>query len=579
MVKMGKIFVYRFGVGIKETIGKCRALNAFYLIAFLAAFFFVFSACGAMGTQNNQPPVQSPSAAVSGASSTEQNSTAGTAPNLEQNAGTVPGEGSAAGNDNIVGGENDDADENDEPVGYVIDSIPPIPSHNDYMIMLEINPEERTVEGITRIHFTNRHDAPLETIVLRLFLNAFTENYAPAPFFNEWQVFRRGRVFPYMNIQYASVGGDSVPYEINGTVLVLHLPEPLPPDISAQVILQYNAFVPPMINRTGGNNHAMWFGAFLPVLAVHGEDGWHTEPLYPAGEPFFIEPASYQVSITTPLRYTVVGSGLRTEEIIEDTDTRITHFTAHLARDFAFALSPYFNHAHLMTDSGVDIHFYYYTEGLPVDAILEIAQQTVEQFTYRVGVYPFGHFNMVETELAADNASFPQIVFLDSDMLRADRLWGVAHGIGNQWFANVVGSNRIAHPWLSEGLTRFVQLEVFYPTYDELRERIELELATITGRTDLRILDDLSVHGNRTHYAHTQGRKAMVMLYSLYSRMGSESFWNMINQYYQSHSFQFATTDDFIRIAEDIHGRSLESFFQSWLDGGEVPVLPPVIRD
>ena len=51
--------------------------------------------------------------------------------------------------------------------------IPDIPQHNTYIVSLDINPEKRTAEGISRIIFTNRSGKPMTQIVLRSFLNAF----------------------------------------------------------------------------------------------------------------------------------------------------------------------------------------------------------------------------------------------------------------------------------------------------------------------------------------------------------------------------------------------------------------------
>jgi len=432
--------------------------------------------------------------------------------------------------------------------------IAEIAPHNDYIIHLEIDTETRTVQGISRINFTNRSEQPLDTVVMRVYLNASNNGY--------------------MEIQYASANNQTLKYDLNGTILTFYFDEPILPNVTVQMLLQYNAYVPQLAHRIGGSDIAMWFGMFLPTLAVFGESGWYTDAFYPVGEPFFLEVANYNVTIVTPISYTVVGTGVRTEEVIEDTDTRITHFTAQMVRDFAFALSPYFNHAYAVTESGIDIHFYYHTETIDVDHIMEFIKFCMEYFESRVGIYPFGQVTIVETEIIGGAVAFSQVVFVDTHQF-FQNMWWLAHGLGDQWFASVVGANRVAEPWLDEGLTRFVKAGIFYPTYEALRTRIEWEHYSIHDRQDLFITDGLSVYTNRAHYAHTQGRKAKVMLYALYRQMGYENFWQLINQYYYEFAFGIATSADFVRIAEEIYGDSLQQFFREWMHMGTVPELPP----
>ncbi|MCL2388373.1 MAG: M1 family metallopeptidase [Defluviitaleaceae bacterium] len=457
------------------------------------------------------------------------------------------------------------------------DHRPDIPRYNEYRVSLDIDPSARTVQGISHITFSNRSGVELETIVLRVHLNAFREGAYPAPVFGEleWRAFPNGREYGYMDIQYAFLDNALLDFELDGTILTLNLPEPLAPYSTVQLLLQYNAQIPPISHRTGANDHAMWFGMFLPILAIFdNESGWNTDAHYPAGSPFFSETADYRVEITAPSRYTVVGTGLRTEEVIADTDIKITHFVAQQARNFAFALSPYFQHAFTSTESGVAIHLYYYTESLDANKILNSARRSMEYFENRVGIYPSGHVTIIETELMQDSASFSQMVFVDSWYLNQRRRWALGHALGNQWFANVVGTNRVAEPWLTEGLTRFVQAELFYTTPEAFRNRMENDHASIEERTTLFLNRGLGASPNWSHYAHAHGRKAMLMMYALHHRMGEEIFWEFIANYYQQFSFEIATANDFIALAEEAYGNSLQEFFDEWLNAGTVPPLP-----
>jgi len=455
---------------------------------------------------------------------------------------------------------------------------PEIPQHNEYIVTLEIDPETRTVQGISRINFTNRSDSPLDTIVLRVFLNAFGQDVYPGPYADdeEWRVNGPGPDRGYMTIEYVFINNETPDYNMDGTILTLYLEEFIEPDTTVLLSLQYSAYVPEFGHIMGGNEAGMWFGMFLPVLSVYGDDGWHMEAFYPVGNPFFLETANYQVAITTPLRYNVVGTGHRTEEIIYDTDIKITRFAASMTRDFAFAvLSPYYNNASIITDGGLEINFHYHTELLSerTEEILEFTRYSMERFEYFVGVYPFGQINIVETDLQHNAAAFSQMIFADTRHLRDEDLTDLSLGLGSQWFSSVVGVNRIAEPWLDVGLTRFAWASIVHNTPEFLRAYMEQVHAGIAGRTDLYITDGLWVYETREDFVAAQGYRAMLMLYQLQQRMGEDYFWEFINLYYQTFSFGIATVDDFIFMAEEIHGGDLREFFEVWMTSDVVPPL------
>jgi len=470
----------------------------------------------------------------------------------------------------------DDSHQNGEEYTPISD----IPQHNDYIVALEVDPEARTVHGLSRITFTNRTGVPLETIVLRVFLNAFDPTIYPRPYPTdfEWRLYNPDTDRGHMTIEFVSVNNEELHYTLDGTILVIELEEPMEPDTTVQLRLQYSAYVPKLAASIGGNASAMWLGMFLPTIAAHMGDGWLTYAFYPVGSPFLMETANYQVYITAPIYYTVVGTGHRTEEIIYDTDIKITRFSATMTRDFAFAiLSPLYNHVSITTESGVEINFHYNPESIlmqrRVEDVLEFARYSMEHFEQVVGVYPFGQVTIVETDMLLDSVAFSQLIFADSRHLRHGDLADLAHSIGNQWFAGVVGTNRITEPWLDNGLTRFVQTTMLHNTPELLNEYMWQIHGSISHRTGLLLADGLWAYTEHEEFVAAQRYRAMLMLYQLMRRMGEENFWLLINRYYQTFSFRIATAADFISIAEEIYEDSLETFFTMWMFQDAVPPL------
>jgi len=433
-----------------------------------------------------------------------------------------------------------------------------IPSHDDYVVTLEVDPEARTIYGISQIEFTNRSGEELEEIVLRVFLNALEAEKEP-----------------HMEIEYASLNHETLEFRLDSTVLTLDLPEPILPDVTVSLLLQYSAYVPEMRHFMGGNEAGMWMGMLLPLIAVHDNNGWNTDPLYTVGGASVMRDTSnFQVAVTTPMRYIVVGTGLRTEETIDDTDTKITRFSADMVRDFAFAiLSPYYERVSTTTASGTEVKFLFYSEVVAqrAEEILEWARDAMEYFEYRVGTYPFGQLSIVETDMAFTSIPLSQVVFTDTVHLRHSNFMQLTASIGSQWFSVVAGNNPIREPWLDTGLSRFITTSMFHP--DDFSEHMRQEHYALSERTDIFIYQGMNYYMSRGDFITAQGRKPMLMLYALMRRVGEETFWEIIRQYYQEFSFRIATVEDFISISEEVHGRSLQEFFDTWMLYGTTPRL------
>jgi len=451
--------------------------------------------------------------------------------------------------------ENYDLEETPYPLPFYI------PAFDHYDVNLTVDPATRTVTGITRTTFTNRTSKPLETIMLRVYMNAFGEdNQVFLPEF-EQSIFRHGLSYGHMDIQHVTINNEDLPYVFMGTILSLYPEEPLAPWETVQLVLQYSAYIPTIAHHTGANDRAMWFGMFLPILAVLGDDGWLVSDCYLVGNPFLLGMASFEVEIVTPADYIVTGTGVTTEEIpIVEADTRVTVFTATNARSFAFAISPYFRR--LTSDNG-EIHLYYYSNDLPVDTIMEMVSFGMESLSNKIGQYPFGHISIVETDMFMGAMSFSNIVFMDTEVLKNPDAMAITRALGQQWFPNIVGSNQADEAWLDRGLIRYIVAQLFDMDIPRVYERI-------TGWEETSLRSNLGSFSSWADYFLTHHVKGVLMFDALEQRMGEELFWELIYQYFQTFYFRIATGKDFFLLAEEIYGESLEDFIDQWFEGEDL---------
>jgi len=455
----------------------------------------------------------------------------------------------------------------DSPEDIVTATLPPpeeplpapeqdIPAFNDYVVTLEFEPETRIINGIESVRYTNRTGVTLNHVAFRV------------------------PHHEHMDISNVFKDNEELLFILESSVLIIDLLRPLLPDETIQIHIHFEAYIPAVAHRTGANDRAVWGGAFLPVESVFGEDGWHTEPYYPVGNPFIHNVVNYSVEIITPIGYTVAGTGTKTETYLDY--HKITSFNAQVTRDFAFAISPYFERRTKMSPSGlVEISLYHFSDNLPVEHILAVAAETLTFFEEAVGAYPYPHLCIVETDMFRSGERFSAMIFMDSAHLRTSQnLSTLRNAIGHQWFSVIIGNNPIEEAWLSGGLTQFLQAGLLgYP--NELRTLMEREhrylmvhLPQINDPYTRRVDTRISYYTAWLHYFRVQHRKSQLMFYSLYREMGEERFVELLREYYRRFAFQMASSEDFIALAEEIHGESLQSFFVYWLNTTELPDLP-----
>ena len=468
----------------------------------------------------------------------------------------------------------------EEPVVIDFD----IPTHNEYIVSLEFEPETRMIRGMESVRYTNRTGLPLEELIFRIPLNAWRASGAGepvAPYFVEFygRIFRHGRDYGYMDILHVSLDSEELTFTLSGTVLIISLPRALEPDETMNIRIQFEAYIPKIAHRTGANLYAVWAGAFLPVEAVFGDDGWHTEPIYPVGNPFILDVANYTVEITTPMGYVVAGTGAKTET--RRYDQMVTTFTASMVRGFAFAISPHFMRASATTPTGSTVVLYHYTPDLDTEYILSVATETMAFFEETIGAFPYGQLTIVETDMYRAGETFSAVIFMDSLRLRnSQNLTSLRHEIGQQWFSVIIGSNPIEEAWLSGGLTQFLHVGLLGQPREQ-REAIELshhdlaaQIPLIRNEYSRRLSSRINVYESWGDYFLIQRRKGQIMFYALYREMGEENFRYLLREYYLQFAFQIASARDFIELADEIHGGGLRRFFNYWLNTVGLPDLP-----
>lgn len=452
------------------------------------------------------------------------------------------------------------------------------PFYNSVTATLDIDPVERYITGIQKVKYKNKTDTPMEYIYFSLNLNAFRPGVRPKPYFEQMEdkVLENGADYGYIDIQNVTINRETIGYETYGSTLKITLPEPLPNGTEIEIMLQFEAYIPKISHRTGANDYAMWCGNFLPTLGVYDEYGWHTTTYYPAGDPFFTEIANYNITINTPLNYTVIATGI--ENSVESADTRTTTINVKLVRDFAFAVSDRYIKSTLTTQSGIEVNMYTYSRDIETEKFLALAERSLNYYSELISSYPYRQLDIVETGMfLSGGMEYPQLIFMDSNYLHTDSsLKTIAHEIGHQWFYNIIGNNQIKEAWLDEGLSMLVQEGIFLTEAEidaKMRSDYDRLKNTLPDIENKGLLSDLSVYKSWSDYYNIQYTRGKLMFYSLQLKIGTERFNEFLKLYYSKYSYKIASRKDMIQTAEEIYGESLTDFFDGWMQNFDLPQL------
>jgi len=148
----------------------------------------------------------------------------------------------------------------------------------------------------------------------------------------------------------------------------------------------------------------------------------------------------------------------------------------------------------------------------------------------------------------------------------------IAHELVHQWFGNSISLARWQDIWLNEGFATY-----FHHLWTEHTRGEEVFNATMRGMyTTIKARrmfppgdpppDDLFGSAVYVRGAWT--------LHALRLEVGDEVFFDIIRTYYDRFQGGNATTADFIAVAEEVSGQSLDALFQAWLYDEEAPAVP-----
>ncbi|UCF62935.1 MAG: T9SS type A sorting domain-containing protein [bacterium] len=204
--------------------------------------------------------------------------------------------------------------------------------------------------------------------------------------------------------------------------------------------------------------------------------------------------------------------------------------------------------------------------------------EAMDFFSEGFGPYPFEKYGMAELEpYFIGGMEYQTMSAINSNWIRGDRLaeHGLVHELAHQWWGDAVTFNDWSSIWLHEGFAEysaslFLQYKYGQSAFLERMTRARDIYFETTETYDHPIFNPPI---EQIFHLGICYKKSAWILHMLRYVVGEESFWNILQTYYQEYKYGNATIPEFHSICESISSMDLDWFFQEWIYDIRYPKL------
>jgi len=454
---------------------------------------------------------------------------------------------------------------------------------NQYIIDAVLDTADKVLTAEQQVIYVNNDDVELSELHFHIYANAFRkQETAPFLFDDFSRAYSRGFKPGYTEIEAIELSkGQSrkaLEYSLQGvgeTILKIKLPEPLKPEDSINLRFKYKVIIPPAGERFGYGDSNINMGNWYPVAAVYDDEGWNLDKYYSIGDPFYSDVSDYTVNIKAPEEYIIAASGSLAEERIEG-GYKNWKFQGSKMRDFAFVASNSFRVTEDKVGNTVVKSYYYKGHEKRGKEALDIGKRSIEIFNSAYGEYPYPTYSIVETEFPS-GMEYPGLVYIstkyyDNDSNANIFMYTTVHETAHQWWYGVVGNDQIDEAWLDEGFATYSEGIFTEMEYGEGNGDLYYKYLEESAKEDIRskaydgvILKPLSRYENWNDYGPAVYTGGAALLNEIRKQVGDQAFFIIMQAYYDEYSFKNATTEDFLRICEEVGNTEFDDLFHKHL--------------
>ncbi len=469
----------------------------------------------------------------------------------------------------------------------------------EYSMDIEMNEEANQFEGKQSLVYHNNSPDTLHRVFYHLYFNAFqpgsmmdvrsrTIKDPDERIGDRIQNLKKDEQ-GYHKIQSLKQDGQSLDYEVSGTILEVDLKDPILPGESSTFKMTFNSQVPLQIRRSGRDNKekvdfsmTQWY----PKMAEYDEHGWHADP-YVARE-FHGVWGSLDVKITIDSNYVLgatgylqnpneVGHGYQEEgsKVDRPNSEKLTwHFKAPKVHDFMWAADPDFKHDRIQMDNGPVLHFLYqpYTPDTLIRKWKKFQPKVADAFRYmsnNFGTYPYKQYSVIQG--GDGGMEYPMGTLITGNRGFRSLVGVTCHEMAHQWYQTVLATNENMHAWMDEGITVYTSTRTMNHIFN--RKRAKPQRGSYRGYKKMAKTDreePMSLHADFYHtnaaYGIAAYSKGAVFMTQLGYIIGKNALDKGLRRYFREWQFKHPYPKDFKRVMEKTSGIQLDWYYNLWLN-------------
>ena len=477
----------------------------------------------------------------------------------------------------------------------------------EYEMEIDMHVETNRFDGYQKLVYHNHSPDELTRVFYHLFFNAFQPNS---------MMDKRSRTIAdpdrrvgdriyhfdeteigYQKVKWMKQNGEPVDFTIKGTIMEVHLNEPVMPGESVSFEMEFEAQVPLQTRRSGRDNEegvrfsmAQWY----PKIAAYDEWGWHANP-YIARE-FYAPFGTFDITIQIDRNYLVaagailqnpqeVGYGYQEPGLplnIPEGDKLTWNFRAENVHDVMWAADPDYTHVTAQVPDGPLLRFIYQTDPVAQNASEERQQEllanwealpdfTIRAFQYmngRYGEYPYDEYMVIQ---GGDGGMEYTMGTLITGNRSLRSLVGVTvHELVHAWYEGVLANNEVYDQWIDEGFTTYVSAFIMNELFsDGVADPMLSRYNSYYHIAGSGLEEPMNKHSDyyisNTAYGVASYTKGAIFLHQLGYIIGEEVLQHTLKRFFDEWKFRHPTGMDFIRIAEKESGIELKWYYEYWI--------------
>lgn len=326
----------------------------------------------------------------------------------------------------------------------------------------------------------------------------------------------------------------------------------------------------------------------------------------------YLDRSTFEMSFSHSKSLKIATNGVRQSEEIspEDKDTMVTKYKMdHPVALITFAMAQFKRYTEeIKWDSGEKptvLEYNSLTE-IPIkeDFIMAELNNSVRNFHALFGKYPYDTYGAAFHPFGFGQG-FPSMLMIpNTDRSNKYTFAFIAHETAHQWWGNIVAWRSYRDQWLSEGFAEYSGViytgrrkdyKAAVNLIDEMRDSLKNPPITRTGIGKGKLyevgpiilghrLDTSKTYGAYNTLIYNKGALVLRMLHFLFTDPISgngDAFYAMMKDFVEKHRNDFASTDDFIRVANEHFVKTpiaqkyalqdLNWFFRQWVYETSLP--------